>query len=47
MPALMHAIDTVIASGDQYTILTVAVDQSGDDSLADLNARIQAGSQLP
>ncbi len=47
MPALMHAIDTVIASGDQYTILSVAVDQSGDDTLADLNARIQAGSQLP
>lgn len=47
MPALMHAIDTVIASGDQYTILTVAVDQSGEDMLSDLNARIQAGTQLP
>jgi hypothetical protein len=47
MPALMHAIDTVIASGDQYTILSVAVDQSGGDSLAELNSRIQAGSQLP
>jgi hypothetical protein len=47
MPALMHAIDTVVASGDNYTIVTVAVDQSSGDDLADLNTRLLADTQLP
>ncbi len=47
MPALMHAIDTVIASGDSYAILTVAVEQSNDAMLNDLVASTQAGWQIP
>ncbi|GAB4125006.1 MAG: hypothetical protein Fur005_43440 [Roseiflexaceae bacterium] len=50
MPALMHAIDTVVASGDGFAILTVAVDQSSQsssDSLDALNSRIVAGWQVP
>ena len=47
MPALMHAVDTVIASGDGYAILTVAVDQNNDAMLNDLVASTQAGWQIP
>jgi hypothetical protein len=47
MPGLMHAIDTVVASGDQFAILTVAVDQSGGDDLLTLNSRLQNGWQVP
>lgn len=47
MPALMHALDTVVASGDQYSILTVAVDQISEDQLETLNTQIQSGWQLP
>lgn len=47
MPALMHAVDTIVVSGDGFAILTVAVDQSGDDALPSLVSTMQAGWQIP
>jgi hypothetical protein len=47
MPGLMHAIDTVVANGDQFTILTVAVEQGNEGQLIDLNNRTLAGWQVP
>jgi hypothetical protein len=47
MPGLMHAIDTVVASGDQFAILTVAVEAGDDDQLTDLNNRILSNWQVP
>jgi hypothetical protein len=47
IPAIMHGIDTVVASGEQFSILSVAVDQNGTDDLTTLNNRLLAGWRAP
>jgi hypothetical protein len=47
MPGLMHAVDTVVASGDGFVILTVASEAGNDAALNDLVASAQAGWQIP
>lgn len=47
MPALMHAVDTIVASGEGFAILTVATDQTSDDSLTALVSAMQSGWQVP
>jgi hypothetical protein len=47
MPGLMHAIDTIVASGDGFVILTVATEQGDDTALEQLLATAQAGWQIP
>ncbi|MEN9934841.1 MAG: hypothetical protein RLZZ387_1420 [Chloroflexota bacterium] len=47
MPGLMHAIDTIVASGEEYYILTVAVEASESARLAELQQQLVAGWQVP
>lgn len=47
MPGLMHAIDTLVESGEQFAILTVAVEQTSDITLRDLNERLTSGWRVP
>lgn len=47
MPGLMHAIDTIVQSGDQYYVMTVAVESSDSDGLSELQARMLANWTLP
>jgi hypothetical protein len=47
IPAVMHGIDTVVASGEQFSILSTVVDQNSGDDLAALNARMLANWQAP
>jgi hypothetical protein len=47
MPALMHAVDTIMASGEGFAILTVATDQTSDESLTALVSTMQSGWQVP
>jgi hypothetical protein len=47
MPGLMHAVDTIVASGDGFVILTVATERGNDTALEQLVATAQAGWQIP
>jgi hypothetical protein len=47
IPAVMHGIDTVVASGDQFSIFSVVVDQNGADDVVALNERLRSSWQAP
>ncbi|HEU5087693.1 MAG TPA: hypothetical protein VFT99_09615 [Roseiflexaceae bacterium] len=47
IPAVMHGIDTVVASGDQFSIFSVVVDQNGVDDVVTLNERLRSSWQAP
>ncbi|HMO60246.1 MAG TPA: hypothetical protein PKC19_23080 [Roseiflexaceae bacterium] len=47
LPALIHAIDTIVPSGEQFYVLTVAVEATEDATLAALNDQLLAGWRIP
>jgi hypothetical protein len=47
MPALMHAVDTLVVGGDQIYVLTFAAESGKFDSLDNLRAQLLAGWRVP
>jgi hypothetical protein len=47
LPGLIHAIDTIVPSGEAFLVLTVAVDASEDATLPSLNDQLLAGWRIP
>jgi hypothetical protein len=47
MPGLMRAVDTIVASGDQYYILTFAAESSKFTSLRDLRDELLESWRIP
>jgi hypothetical protein len=47
MPALMHTVDTLVAGGDKYYILTFAADASRFDSQSGLRERLLNDWRIP
>jgi hypothetical protein len=47
MPALMHGQDTIVLSGDDFSILTFATDASKWDGTKDVRDKLLSGWQVP